>query len=93
MDIRNHRYTYPGLREVDRNAEHYLYALYKVQQNPYSWGLLHLATTGYHTWKFWNNALLRGKSDFRGSPPTPDEMMAGHYGANDGLWGLPCKSK
>jgi uncharacterized protein RhaS with RHS repeats len=91
--LRQHRNTYPGLREADRNGEHYLYARYNVEANSYNWGVFHVATTGYHTTKFWSNALLGGKSPFRGSPATSDEMMAGHYGANDGLWGSPCECK
>lgn len=89
-DVRQHRYTYRGLREQDRNAEHYLLARYKGEANSYNWGLYHAGTTGYHTWKFWSNALLREKSPFRGSPVSFDEMMSGHYGSNDGLWGSPC---
>ena len=89
-DIRKHRYTYRGLRETDRNAEHYLYALYQVRENSYKWGVFHeLLTPGYHTIKFWTNAIFQSYSPYRDSPPTKDELLSGYKGANEGLYGIP----
>ncbi|WP_279905440.1 MULTISPECIES: RHS repeat-associated core domain-containing protein, partial [unclassified Pseudomonas] len=90
-DIRKHRYTYRGLREADRNAEHYLFALSEVRDNSYNWGVMHLMTTGYHVTKFYTNLLGGDHSPYRGSPPSYDEMLAGHMGSQDGLFGVPCK--
>lgn len=95
--MRAHRKTYPGLREQDRNAEHYLYALDKVRRESYLYGPFQTFTTGYNAAKFWVNALGEagkiavGKnySPFRGTPPSTDELKAGYFGANDGLYGIP----
>ncbi|MGO2341054.1 MAG: hypothetical protein ACTH5M_10730 [Psychrobacter sp.] len=94
--IRNHRNTYAGLRETDRNAEHYLYALYKVRENNQQWGTFHVLTYGYSSYKIYLNLIghttesLVGNniSPTRGSPATWDELLAGYYGTNDGLYGI-----
>ena len=94
--IRNHRNTYAGLRETDRNAEHYLYALYKVRENNQQWGTFHVLTYGYSSCKVYLNLIghttesLVGNniSPTRGSPATWDELLAGYYGTNDGLYGI-----
>lgn len=39
---RQHRNTYKGLNEADRNAEHYLYAFYNVSNDSYKWLPMHL---------------------------------------------------
>lgn len=94
--IRQHRNTYAGLRETDRNAEHYLYALYKVRENNQQWGTFHVLTYGYSSYKIYLNLIghttesLVGNniSPTRGSPATWDELLAGYYGTNDGLYGI-----
>jgi hypothetical protein len=83
------RQTYPGLREDDRNGEHYLYARWKVEQNSYEWGVYHVLNVGYETLKFYDNVTFPRSSSYRQSPATSDEFFAGFYGANDGLWGSP----
>lgn len=91
-----HRYSYQGLIESDRNAEHYLYALSKVHDNSYAWGQMHILTAGYGSVKGVANGV--GKiteaifgsniSPYKGSPVTSGQMKAGHLGAQDGLFGI-----
>jgi hypothetical protein len=87
-DIRTHRNTYKGLHEPDRNAEHYLYALSEVRKNSYAWGKMHVLTLSYHEVKFYENFVLGEHSQFKGSPPTIDELKAGFSGTNDGFFGV-----
>lgn len=94
--IRNHRNTYKGLREKDRNAEHYLYALNEVQQNSYKFAQMHILTLGYSGFKSTSNSIgyiaeeIFGSntSPYRDSPVTTDEYLAGYYGIQDGLFGI-----
>lgn len=91
------RKTYKGLREQDRNAEHYLDALSQVRYDNKKWGTYQISTPLYHIAKFYSNVAgklnenLGGNnfSRFRGSPPTIDELKAGYFGANDAINGIP----
>lgn len=92
--LRQHRYTYPGLIESDRNAEHYLFAVSEVNKNSYAWAPLHIMTDGYSGWKAMLNFPLWKKwSPYKGSPVTWVEIKAGHYGSQDGLFGTGCQIK
>ena len=94
--ILNHRKSYRGLRETDRNAEHYLWALYSVRANNQQWGVFHVLTYGYSGLKIYLNLIghttesITGTniSPKRGSPATWDEFLGGYYGTNDGLFGI-----
>ena len=70
--------------EETRNAEHYLYASFMVQENPYNLGEMYLLTTGYHVYKFYRNFF---DDHFAHSPATMDEWWSGIQGANDVLFG------
>ena len=91
-----HRQTYAGLREADRNAEHYLWALHNVRKNNYQWEPFHILTYGYSGLKLYLNLIghttesVTGSniSPYRGSPATWDEFLGGYYGTNDGLFGI-----
>ncbi len=80
-----------GMWETElRNAEHYIWAQYKLSQNSYYWGIMHFLTTGYHAAKFWTNVAdyyIDFGSPFKHTPPTLDELQAGYQGANDALFG------
>lgn len=89
-----HKPVVPGSElEALRNAEHYLYAREEVQWDSYSWGKMHVLTTGYHVSKFWANVAEYYLGPFGvDSPwtytiPTSDELQSGYQGANDGLFG------
>ena len=102
--LRAHRDTYKGVRQVDRNAEHYLYALYDIRSrdgafdksfayNSYQF----ILTPGYELAKATTNGagkvtkFVSGKniSPFsRDNPATFDEYLAGYYGAEDALYGI-----
>ena len=94
-EILEHRKTYKGLREADRNAEHYLYARYQVKDYSYNWAPMHINTMGYYLYKLGNNIINGEKSPFVGSPPSIDEALSGYHGSNDGLFGgdNPCSCK
>jgi hypothetical protein len=83
-----------------KNAEHYLYAYYMVEDNSYNWGLFYALTWGYHEYKFWINAGYKARyylnemfgfedstpiSPFAHTPPTFDEFLSGIQGSNDAL--------
>lgn len=96
--IRNHRNTYAGLREEDRNAEHYLYALNEVRSGDSSWVKMNILTDGYSIYKGGLNALQTAtfgyfKSPFKGSPATWSENLSGHLGADDAIFGVKCDDK
>lgn len=83
-ELREHRNTYKGLREDDRNAEHYLYALAAVYNKDEPEWKMKVANGLYVGGKTIINEVLGDKSPWRGSPSTFDETKAGHLGSEDG---------
>ena len=83
-EARNHRNTYKGLREDDRNAEHYLYALSTVMNKDEPAWRMQAANAMYCVAKNDLNIILGDESPFRETTCTADELKAGHYGARDG---------
>lgn len=83
-DARQHRNTYKGLREDDRNAEHYLYALMTVMNGDEPAWRMQTANAMYCVAKNDTNIIMGDKSPWRETTCTADELKAGHLGARDG---------
>jgi RHS repeat-associated protein len=73
------------------DAEHYLYARWAVETNPYQWGVFYVTAPGYAVAKALTPRRWWGG---RTSDSTWEQVVAGITGANDGLFGssLDCDS-